>query len=80
MKDIKTEFYQAVSRGQEIEFSYKGKHYFESRESDNDWYIYCIESKEKQHFISSDELLLNAILEEKNINDVWEDIDINCIL
>ena len=46
MKDTKTEFYQAVNCGQEIEFSYNGKHYFESRDSNNDWYIYCEESKE----------------------------------
>lgn len=80
LKDIKAEFHQAVNRGQEIEFSYNGNHYFESRDSDNDWYIYCIESKEKQHFISSDALLLSAIFEGKNINHIWESIVIDCIL
>ena len=80
MKDTKTEFYQAVSCGQEIEFSYNGKHYFESRDSNNDWYIYCEESKEKQRFISSNELLLNAKFADKNINDIWEDSIIDYIL
>lgn len=80
LKDIKAEFQQAVNRGQEIEFSYNGKHYFESRNSDNDWYIYCIESKEKQDFISSDELLLNATFEGENVNHIWENIVISCIL
>lgn len=80
LENTKSEFYEAVKYGREIEFSYKGKHYFESRHGDTDWYIYCEETKEKQHFSSSNKLLLNAILDGNNINDIWEDIIIDCIL
>lgn len=80
LENTKSEFYEAVKYGREIEFSYKGKHYFESRHGDNDWYIYCEETKEKQHFISSDELLRDTILDGENINDIWEDIIIDYIL
>lgn len=80
LKDTKRDFYEAVNYGREIEFSYNGKHYFESRDSDHDWYIYCEETKEKQQFPSANKLLLKAMLEGKNINDIWEDINIECIL
>ncbi|MFR2837451.1 MAG: hypothetical protein ACLTBU_00080 [Zhenhengia sp.] len=76
----KREFFEAVKSGREIEFNYNGKHYFESRKGDNDWYIYCEETKETQHFISSHELLLCTILEGNNINDIWEDIIIDYVL
>ena len=80
LENTKSEFYEAVKYGREIEFSYRGKHYFESRHGDTDWYIYCEETKKTQHFISSDELLRNTILDGKNINDIWEDIIIDYIL
>ena len=79
-KDIKIEFYEAVKCGREIEFRYKEKHYFESRNHDYDWYIYCEETKEIQHFMSADELLSNSIIEGHNINELWDDIIIEYIL
>lgn len=79
LKDTKYEFYNAVRTGREIEFSYNGKNYFESRNDDNDWYIYCEETKTKQHFKSAEELLKYTILEDMNINDLWNDIRIDCI-
>lgn len=78
--DIKQEFVDAVFTGREIEFSYCDKHYFESRNSDIDWYIYCEETKDIQHFLSSHELIKNAILQGSNINEIWEHISIDCIL
>lgn len=80
LKDVKGEFHEAVSCGREIEFSYRSKHYFESRKGDKTWYIYCEETRETQYFTSSDELLLEAILDGRNINEIWEDIVIDCIL
>lgn len=78
--DIKKEFVDAVLTGREIEFSYRGKHYFESRNSDSDWYIYCKETKNTQHFLAQHELIKNAILQGSNINEIWEYISIDCIL
>lgn len=80
LKDTKYEFYNAVRSGREIEFSYNRKNYFESRNSDIDWYIYCIETKISQHFREEDELLKEAMLENLNINVLWNDISIDCIL
>lgn len=80
VKDTKYEFYSSVKCGREIEFSYNGKNYFESRNSDTDWYIYCEETNISQHFISADELLKDAMLENLNINVLWNDIKIDYIL
>ena len=80
LKDVKGEFYEAVNHGREIEFTYKDKHYFESRHGDNDWYIYCEETRIMQRFKSSDDLLLGTILDGESINNIWEDIMIDCIL
>lgn len=43
--NIKQEFIDAVFMGREIEFSYCGQHYFESRRTETDWYIHCEEEK-----------------------------------
>lgn len=78
--EIKREFVDAVFMGREIEFSYHGKHYFESRDSDTNWYVYCEETKCRQYFSSPNELIENTILQDTNINDIWEQISIDCIL
>lgn len=78
--DKKQTFTDAVYTGREIEFSYCGRHYFESRRSDTDWYIYCEETKGEQHFHSAADLLKNAILQNQNINNVWEEISIQYVL
>lgn len=80
LKDTKSEFYEAIRCGREIEFNYRGKHYFESRHGSKRWHIYCEETKQHQYFTTADELVLNAKLEGENMNDVWEDITIDCIL
>lgn len=80
LKDTKYEFYNAIKSGREIEFSYNGKNYFVSRSDDTNWYIYCEETKTKQHFTSVEKLLNNATLEDLNINDLWNDIRIDYIL
>lgn len=36
---VREEFINAVRTGREIEFSCDGKSYFESRETDDKWYI-----------------------------------------
>lgn len=78
--EIKQQFIDAVKTGREIEFSCCGQHYFESRRSDTDWYIYCEETKLEQHFNFADDLLKNATLKNQNINNVWEQISIQYIL
>ena len=78
--DTKQEFISAVHIGHEIEFTYCGQHYFESRNSDTDWYIYHEETKHTQHFTSASDLLANAELQGCNINDVWMQITIDSIL
>ncbi len=77
---VKQEFINAVNTGREIEFSYNSQNYFESRTSQTNWYIYHEETKTYQYFKSSKELILNTILQDKNINDIWEEISINYIL
>lgn len=80
IEDIKYEFYDSVKTGREIEFRYGGKKYFESHNSDIDWYIFCEETESSQHFKSADDLLEYAILGSQNINDLWHDIKIDYIL
>lgn len=80
LKDIKGAFTEAVQYGREIEFIYQDKHYFESRNNDQDWYIYCEETKETQHFTSAEALLIGTVLDKKNINDIWDELIIECIL
>ncbi|MBC5737554.1 hypothetical protein [Lawsonibacter faecis] len=78
--NIKQEFIDAVFMGREIEFSYCGQHYFESRRTETDWFIYCEEEKYTQHFSSPQELIKNTMLQKVNINEIWEHIIIDCIL
>ncbi|KAF5076781.1 hypothetical protein [Anaerotignum sp.] len=78
--DTKQEFMDAVHMGREIEFSYCEQHYFESRHNENDWYIYHEETKYEQHFASAYDLLANTMLQGRNINDIWVQITIDCIL
>lgn len=80
LDDNENVFREAVDTGREIEFSYNGQHFFESRNNDNDWYIYCEETKETQHFSSAQELIKNSILQGKNINELWEQISLECML
>ena len=78
--DNKTIFSDAVLLGREIEFSFDAKHYFESRKNEAIWYVYCEETKAYQYFSSADELLKNASIEGKNINNIWREISLDCIL
>jgi len=78
--DNENVFKEAVHTGREIEFSYNGQHFFESRNSDNDWYIYCEETKETQSFLSVQELIENTTLQGDNINELWGEISLDCIL
>lgn len=78
--DNKTIFSDAVLLGREIEFSFNAKHYFESRKNENNWYVYCEETKEYQYFSSADEMIKDAIIEGNNINKIWRKISLNCIL
>ncbi len=77
---VKEEFICAINTGREIEFSYNNQNYFESRTSQTNWYIFHEETKSYQYFKSAEELILNAILQGENINDIWEEITINYIL
>lgn len=80
LSDTKSIFSEAVEAGREIEFSYLGQHFFESRNHDHDWYIYCEETKASQNFSSAKELLEKTILQGCNLNTLWEQISIDCIL
>lgn len=80
LEDRMAEFYEAVNCGREIEFSYKEKHYFESRNHAQDWYIYCEETKVIQHFMSAEELLRETIIDGQNMNELWDGLRIDCIL
>lgn len=79
IKDIKYEFYSALKMGREIEFQYNGKNYFVSRNNDEDWYVYCEETNKSQSFRSSEQLLKDAMLDEVNINELFNDMEINYI-
>ncbi len=78
--DNGTIFKDAIDTGREIEFSYNGQHFFVSRTSDTDWYIYCEETKESQRFLSAQELVEDAILQGENITELWGKISLDCIL
>lgn len=78
--DTKETFTEAVKTGREIEFSHRGQHYFESRHGDKDWYIYHEETGQEQHFPSCDALLRDTLLGGQNINEVWDEITLDCIL
>ncbi|MFI3214363.1 MAG: hypothetical protein R3Y24_13625 [Eubacteriales bacterium] len=80
LPDNENAFKEAVNIGREIEFGYNGQHFFESRKSSTEWYIYCEETKETQKFSSAQELIDNTILQGCNINNLWEKISLDCIL
>lgn len=78
--DNENVFREAVTKGREIEFSYNGQHFFESHNSDVDWYIYHEETRQTQSFKSANDLLSNAILQSCNINEIWNQIIIDYLL
>ena len=78
--DTAQTFTEAVLTGREIEFTCGANHYFESRNTDTDWYIYCEETRAAQHFSSGRALLAQAVLQGENISQMWGRITIDCIL
>lgn len=80
LADNENAFKEAINTGREMEFSYNGQHFFESRNNNKEWYIYCEETKETQKFSSAQELIENAVLQGCNINELWENISLDCIL
>lgn len=76
----KAEFMDAVRIGREIEFTCNGKSYFESRESDDSWYIYSESNRTKQCFKSASDLLKNALIDGVPIDELWDEIQIEYIL
>ena len=78
MSDKIKEFYEAISLGREVEFSYNGLDYFVSHDNVR-WHIFCVPTKAKQYFASPDELMNNAKLEDEYLKDCWVDVDITDI-
>ena len=70
----------ALEMGREIEFHYKNKNYFISRNNANDWYLYCEQTKGTQTFSSSEDLLNKATLDNTNINNVFDEVVVDYIL
>ena len=71
---------ESLQTGREIEFSYGDFHYFISRNSKEDWYIYCEETHSSQHFPSYESLLTLGTLQNILLSQLWEHIQIDCIL
>lgn len=73
-------FIESIATGREIELHCREKHYFLSRYSDTEWYFWCEETKEKQTFVSGDELYRNATIEGKRFSEELTNIRIDAIL
>ena len=77
---VKEEFIEAVRTGREIEFTCDGVSYFESRITDDKWYIYNESNKSKQYFKSAEDLINNALINGYPLNEMWRKIQIDYIL
>lgn len=74
-----TELVEAVATGREIAFAVDGRTYFLSRHSDDDWYLYCEETKDKQTFPSGEVLLSRARIEGESLEACSERLEIQTI-
>lgn len=77
--DTEHVFTAAVLSGREIEFHYGGLHYFESRTSPLEWYIYCQETKSRQSFPSAQKLIETAALQGRFLREIWDELVIDYI-
>ena len=83
MNDKIKEFYESISLGLEIEFSYVGVFYFVGHD-DSGWYIENMPEggwnsggmSDREYFNSPDELMDYAKLGEKHLKNCWDDVDI----
>lgn len=74
--NTKKEFIAATMMNRKINFEYNGVNYFKSKD-DNGHYIYCDKTDDYQYFSSPKNLLKNAIVGGKFLNEIWSEI---CIL
>lgn len=78
--DNKVVFEDVLNTGREIEFHYGGYNYFLSRNKNNQWYIYCEQTKITDVYNTSQELLERARLGDVDINSVWNNVVIDYLL
>lgn len=77
--NTKKEFISANLMNREIEFNYNGVEYFRSQ-SDKGYYIWCQKDDSVQYYQTPEELLECATLEGKPLKELWDEINISCIL
>lgn len=78
--DNKAVFEVALNTCREVEFHYGGYNYFLSRNKNNQWYIYCEQTKITEIYNTHEELLGRARLGGIDINSIWNDIVIDYLL
>lgn len=69
-----------LEMGREIEFHFEDCNYFMSRHDNSNWYLYNEETQEKQDFPSYQAMLSGTIIDNKQLNMVWNEIIIDCVL
>lgn len=62
-----------IECGRELEFKYNGKEYFISKSKAKEHVSLWGEGKE-QSFSHTDELIANAVIDEKSFHSVWNDL------
>lgn len=77
--DTEKEFVMATIMNREIEFDYNGTEYFKSK-SDKGYYIYNSSNRDTQYFKTPEDLLKYGRLEGKLLSELWNKINISCIL
>lgn len=77
--NTKKEFIAANLMNREIEFNYNGVEYFRSQ-SDKGYYIWCKKDDSIQYYQTPEELLECAVLEGEPLKELWDKINISCIL